>query len=62
MKKIIDDQNCKGCSKESYRMVPISRVIEKLNELFSKNDLPAVGRLLQYWENEARILNDERGL
>lgn len=56
------DQNCKSCSKESYAKVPIARVTEKLNELFARNDLDAVGRLLAYWENEARILRDERGL
>ncbi len=53
---------CKSCSKESYEMVPIARVLEKLDEHFAKNDLPAAGRLLTYWENEARILQDDRGL
>jgi len=53
---------CSSCSKESYKTVPIARVMEKLDELFSRNDLPAVGRLLDYWENEARIINDSRGL
>ena len=57
-----DNMHCKSCSKESYSMVPTARIMEKLNELFSKNDLPAVGRLLAYWENEARILHDDRGL
>jgi len=57
-----ENLNCKSCSKESYAKVPVTRVIEKLDELFSRNDLPAVGRLLTYWENEARILKDERGL
>lgn len=53
---------CKGCSKESYDTIPISRVISKLDELFATNDLDAVGRLLEYWEREARNLLDERGL
>ncbi|MBE6583704.1 MAG: hypothetical protein E7649_01800 [Ruminococcaceae bacterium] len=53
---------CKGCSKESYDTVPIARVISKLDELFSTNDLDAVGRLLEYWEREARALGDVRGL
>ena len=53
---------CKSCSKESYDKVPIARVIEKLNDAFSKNDLQAAGRLLEYWEREARILGDDRGL
>ena len=54
--------NCSSCSKESYKTVPLTRIFEKLNEFFSHNDLPAVGRLLDYWENEARMLSDLRGL
>ena len=54
--------NCSSCSKESYKTVPIARVLDKLDELFSKNDLPAAGRLLEYWDREARIISDERGL
>jgi tetratricopeptide (TPR) repeat protein len=57
-----ENLNCKSCSKESYAKVPIARVIEKLDELFSRNDLSSVGRLLEYWENEARALRDDRGL
>ncbi len=56
------DFNCSACSKESYDVIPTRRVLERLDELFSKNDLPAVGRLLEYWEREARNLCDERGL
>ncbi len=54
--------NCSSCSKESYKTVPLTRFFEKLNELFSRNDLPAVGRLLDYWDGEARALGDKRGL
>lgn len=54
--------SCGGCTKENYRIVPTMRIQEKLNELFSRNDLPAVGRLLSYWEGEARQLKDKRGL
>lgn len=54
--------NCQGCSKESYATVPVLRVLEKLDECFASNDLAAAGRLLEYWEREAIILNDERGL
>lgn len=43
-------------------MIPITRVIEKLNSLFAMNDLDSVGRLLDYWETEARNLRDDRGL
>lgn len=53
---------CKSCSKEISDRVPIARVISKLDEAFSRNDLDAAGRLLDYWEREARMLGDERGL
>lgn len=54
--------SCSSCSNESYDVIPIARVIRKLDELFDKNDLIAVGELLDYWEREARILRDNRGL
>ena len=57
-----ENTNCSSCSKENQRVVPLSRLFEKLNEFFAKNDLPAVGRTLDYWENEARALRDLRGL
>ena len=53
---------CTTCSKESYDIVPIARVLEKIDSLFQRNDLDGAGRVLDYWENEARRLNDERGL
>ena len=54
--------NCGSCSKESYKTIPLNRFFEKLDECFSRNDLPAAGRVLDYWENEARALRDRRGL
>ena len=60
--KNMNDMGCTSCSKEPSRAIPTARIFETLNELFSKNDLPAVGRLLSYWESEARALRDERGL
>ena len=53
---------CSSCSKESYTTVPIGRVMQKLDELFEKNDLKGVGDILEYWEREARIIHDKRGL
>ena len=38
------------------------RIIDKLDALFAKNDMEEAGRLLEYWESEARALNDRRGL
>ncbi len=53
---------CADCSKESYDTVPIMRVLEKLDGHFAKNDISGAGRLLDYWEREARCLGDDRGL
>ncbi len=57
-----DNINCGSCSKETYKTIPLTRVFDKLNDLFSRNDLAAVGRTLDYWEGEARALGDMRGL
>ena len=40
---------CSSCSKETYDTVPIARIMQKLDELFDKNDLKGVGILLDYW-------------
>ena len=53
---------CKSCSKESYETIPIMRIMQKLDEHFATNDLVSVGKLLAYWEREARNLSDDRGL
>lgn len=59
---MIDNQNCSSCSKEAYKTIPLTRVFDKLNALFSKNDLVSVGSTLDFWEAEARSLGDLRGL
>ena len=41
--------------------IPVKRVIEKADAYFNKNDLAGAKRHLEYWENEARALNDENG-
>ncbi len=41
--------------------IPIDRVISKIDSLFDKNDYTQAGRLLVYWENEAKQLRDKRG-
>lgn len=53
---------CTSCSKESYNIVPIARILERIDALFARDDLEAVRRVLDYWDDEARRLNDERGL
>lgn len=44
------------------RQIPVHRIIMKLDELFSRNDLDEAGRLLKYWESEAEALGDKSGL
>ena len=59
-----------GCASCGYKNKPadaplgtidMCRVISRLDELFSGNDLPGAGRLLDYWRNEAVTLRDKRG-
>lgn len=59
---MLDNQICSSCSKETYKTIPLTRVFDKLNALFSKNDLDAVGKTLDFWEAEARNIGDLRGL
>lgn len=53
---------CSSCSNESYKVIPLTRIFDKLDDLFSRNDLLAVGKLLDYWESEALKIGDLRGL
>lgn len=41
--------------------IPVKRVIGKADEYFGKNDLSGAKRHLEFWENEARALNDLNG-
>lgn len=41
--------------------IPVSRIIEKVDNCFNKNDYFEAGRLLEYWKNEAVSLNDTNG-
>ncbi len=59
-----------GCASCGYKKqdadkplghIPVSRIIEKLDEHFSRNDMLEAGRLLDYWRREAVTLRDKRG-
>ncbi len=41
--------------------IPVSRVIEKLDEYLNKNDVSGARAHLEYWQKEALALRDERG-
>jgi len=38
----------------------ISRIIEKIDEAFSRNDMPEAGRLIEYWQQEFETSGDKR--
>jgi tetratricopeptide (TPR) repeat protein len=42
--------------------IPVGRITEKLDELFSRNDLSGAEAVLDYWDSEARKIGDIRGL
>lgn len=41
--------------------IPVSRIIEKVDEAFNKNDMQEAKRLLEYWKKEAQSLLDKKG-
>lgn len=41
--------------------IPVKRIIEKADEYYNKNDLTGAKRHLEYWEKEAKTLNDDNG-
>ncbi len=41
--------------------IPVSRIIDKVDSLFGRNDYAEAGRLLNYWKNEAVELGDKNG-
>jgi len=55
-------QYCCSCGNEPQGTIPVMRITEKLDALFSRNDLAGAERLLNYWEGEAEKLSDNRGL
>ena len=53
---------CASCGyKEEKRRIPVSRVIKKLDELLSKNEMEEVTRLLDNWRREAAEIGDLSG-
>ncbi len=41
--------------------IPVPRIINKVDELFGRNDYAEAGRLLEYWRSEAAALRDRCG-
>ncbi len=57
------DFNCSQCQKSRKKAgeIPVSRVIDKLDQCFETNDLDAAASHLEYWQREAEALFDRRG-
>lgn len=60
------DPQCPFCTDQyqkepQVRPIPTSRVLEKLDEFFSRNDYDGAERLLLYWLSEAQLGQDARG-
>lgn len=43
------------------QMIPVSRIIDKLDHLLDQNNYHEAERLLLYWEQEAKALKDQKG-
>ncbi len=64
------EPQCKLCDGKSFYYpdkdapigrIPVSRIIEKLDACYNKNDYAEAGRLLFYWQKEAESLLDAQG-
>ena len=42
--------------------IPVSRFIDKLDGCFAHNDMKGARECIQFWENEARRVDDRKGL
>lgn len=55
-------KNCRSCSKEQVEKINVQRFVEKLDGYFERNDIKGAFNHFQYWEREAKILKDNKGL
>lgn len=53
---------CSSCVKEPLGKINVSRFINKLDDCFRRNDMLEAVSTVEYWEKEARSLNDGCGL
>ena len=60
--KDITEFECESCSNERTDKINLARFFAKLDEAFSRGDLASAGRLIDYWERDARTIGDENGL
>ncbi len=65
------EPQCPLCSGEDFYYpkkdapkgrIPVDRIISKVDGLFAVNNYTEAGRVLEYWKEEAKALEDMRGL
>jgi tetratricopeptide (TPR) repeat protein len=44
------------------KKIDVERFLKKLDTYFNSNDLTGAGEYLRFWENEARVVSDDRAL
>ena len=52
---------CCGLRADSLTLIPVTRVLDKLDRYLAKKDFANAERHLKYWLDEAKIKNDIRG-
>lgn len=57
-----NNAECKSCSKEPVSRINVQRFISALDGCFLTNDLEKAKNVIEFWKNEAKNLNDDRGL
>lgn len=55
------ETRCSTCSKEKTDMIPMDRIITKMDSYLDKKDYNGAISHLEYWRNEADNINDKRG-
>lgn len=60
-KEDYEEPRCPFCMPDQKQTVPISRIVEKLDEYLFKKDFSGAKRHLEYWKTEADALGDFRG-
>ena len=61
-KEDYEEPACVFCKKDEIKRIDSGRVVEKLDEYLSRNDYGSAERHLKYWEQEAELNGDGRGL
>lgn len=61
-KEDYEEPRCVFCKEGEIKRIDSGRVIDRLDEYLSRNDYQSAERHLKYWEQEAELNGDGRGL